>query len=842
MQKKERNDDSKMQEKTREKAKEPKEASAGVLSRQESGVWKKRLRRLGTEVLWGCGAWLMGQAPMLFNTYPLGLALLCASKRHTLSLLIGLLASAFWQMPDPTVYICTYIAAAVIRITAGLLFDAPNAKRELPNDLQERLKNAAQSIKSEDNDQESMSYPSAVTDEKIGGGRGARVRAMLRSIFNERVRLRMCTGAVCIFIIALYRIIAGGFRYYDLFAALFVLAVTPAAVPVYSICLEDQQTWPGLVQASRAALLFSLVWSSSGAAVSGFPLAVMLGLFFTLYAVQRFGLIAGAVAAILCGLAHLPMLIPAFLLAALVFSFSATLQRERGGVLLSLVAFLFWAIYVSGVESILTLVPAALIAGTAFGLYTRLFYDPAAESVMPGDDDIRLRVEGERRRDSGDRFRGISDAFSSLSEMFYNLSDRFRRPGTLDLRRICDSSFDRFCKDCPNKTICWGLEYSNTLGAVNGLISALHTKGKVTREQIPKALSHRCESVEAILEEINRECAKLTGDMLRDNRTEIFAMDYEAAANIINDALEEDDGEYRFDPILEERVAEYLADVSISAHSVTVYGNRRRRILVRGVDVERTSVTMETLAADLGEMCGLELGRPIFEVEGNVSTMILQAKQKISVIGAQNNVSADGGISGDSINLFSNKKDYFYALINDGMGSGKEAAMTSTLCSVFLEKMLRAGNRAGTSLRMLNNMIRSRGVDSTRECSSTVDLMELDLMTAEASFIKSGAAPSFVIRGTVVHRLQSGTAPIGIICALDVQSTPFQLKPGDTVVMISDGILQDDPDAERMMKYLSGVGGLTPDEIVYNICLEASNREDHDDCSAVAIRIQALRR
>ena len=217
--------------------------------------------------------------------------------------------------------------------------------------------------------------------------------------------------------------------------------------------------------------------------------------------------------------------------------------------------------------------------------------------------------------------------------------------------------------------------------------------------------------------------------------------------------------------------------------------------------------------------------------------MTFRAKKKISAVSAQNNVSADGGISGDSVNLFSNKKDYFYALINDGMGAGKEAALTSNICSVFLEKMLRAGNRASTSLRMLNNLIRSRGTNSTWETSSTVDLLELDLISSEASFIKSGAAPSFVIRGKVVHRLQSGTAPIGIIRALDVQTTPYKLKAGDTVVMISDGILQDDPDCEWISAYLADCAKLTPEEIVYHICLHAAECEGHDDCSAIAVRI-----
>lgn len=343
--------------------------------------------------------------------------------------------------------------------------------------------------------------------------------------------------------------------------------------------------------------------------------------------------------------------------------------------------------------------------------------------------------------------------------------------------------------------------------------------------------------MDEILAQINRECARLTGEMLRDNRNEIFAMDYEATAAIINDALEEEDGEYRFDAELEKRVREYLSDAGVKSGGVTVYGKRRRRILIRGAGLEDARVSFETLRSDVGELCGSELAAPGFEVEHGVSTMILSAKQKITVTGAQNNVSADGGVSGDTVNLFSNKKDYFYALISDGMGSGKQAALTSNICSVFMEKMLRAGNRAETSLRMLNNMIRSRTPDSARECSSTIDLLELDLMTGEGSFVKGGAAPSFVIRDGVVQRLQAGTVPIGIICTLDVQKTTFPLCAGDTVVMISDGILQSDPECEWLTEYLAGAGSMTPDEIVYRVCVHAAGEEKHDDCSVIALRI-----
>ena len=123
------------------------------------------------------------------------------------------------------------------------------------------------------------------------------------------------------------------------------------------------------------------------------------------------------------------------------------------------------------------------------------------------------------------------------------------------------------------------------------------------------------------------------------------------------------------------------------------------------------------------------------------------------------------------------------------------------------------------------------------ECSSTVDLIELDLITGRASFIKGGAAPSFVIRRGTVQRLQAGTFPIGIIRKLDTQASSYDLRAGDTVVMISDGILQDDPECRWLTKYLAGCGDKDPEEIVYEICRHASEFENHDDCSAIALRI-----
>ncbi len=836
-----------------EQAKETGRSRADVGREAKTGRAGAWLSLALEQILFGGAGYVLGHAEMLFGTFPLGLALLCASRGHTVAILLGLIVSALLRMEAPLVYLCAYCAAALLRGVLGLLLEEEEQDARVGQAQRKRLRESRPSRDGTEEDAETgkreglwRRIATGIAETPLWKT-GVRLAREMRAVLCRSLLWRVGIAVGASLLILIWRVIEGGFQYYDLFALVFGLFVTPAALILYAIALDGRTRDRILLVLSRGVLLFSLVFAAERLWLFGFSFAALLAFYLTLHVCARGGVWRGVGAGLLVGIAYEPLYAPAFLLAALAYALVGRREHPQGGVLTAVGAFLSWGIYVGGVRALPLLLPPLLLGGTVFTVAERLRGRKQAadeEGKERAEEKEKKRERAEegmlsetRCRDANERFRGISDAFSSLSEMFYTLSDRFRRPGALDLRRLCDNAFDLHCADCPNKTVCWGLEYPATLSTVNTLISRLHTRGRVSLDEIPESLRRRCASVEQILDTVNRDCATLTGEMLRNNRTEIFAMDYEAAASIINDALEEDDGEYRFDEVQERRIAEYLRDAGVGFSSVTVYGNRRRQILIRGADTSASRVTEEVLRADLGEMCGLELGRPSLELEEGVQTLILRAQKRIAVLGAENNVSADGGVSGDSVNLFSSKRDYFYALISDGMGAGREAAFTSGLCSVFLEKMLRAGNRAWTSLRMLNNMIRSRGANSLCECSSTVDLLELDLMTGEASFIKSGAAPSFVVRRGEVHRLEAGTAPIGIIEALDAKATDFPLRIGDTVVLVSDGVLPEDDEGRWLEEMLAECGERTPEEIVYRICLHAASREEHDDCSAIALRI-----
>ena len=137
---------------------------------------------------------------------------------------------------------------------------------------------------------------------------------------------------------------------------------------------------------------------------------------------------------------------------------------------------------------------------------------------------------------------------------------------------------------------------------------------------------------------------------------------------------------------------------------------------------------------------------------------------------------------------------------------------------------------------MLNQIIRSTG----RECPATVDAAQIDLTTGEARFVKSGAAPSFVLRDGSIFRLQSKTVPIGILRALDAEMIRFDVRQGDTVVMVSDGAARSFDEEPWLLDLLT-----SDEEILYGdekraamtVVSEAAVRGSKDDITCGVFRV-----
>ena len=168
----------------------------------------------------------------------------------------------------------------------------------------------------------------------------------------------------------------------------------------------------------------------------------------------------------------------------------------------------------------------------------------------------------------------------------------------------------------------------------------------------------------------------------------------------------------------------------------------------------------------------------------------------------------------------------------DDLSAGRE------YCDVTEEinTSLRGGAQMQAALVMLNSYLRRRSM----ECSAGIDLMEIDRYTGEAKFVKSGAAPSFVIRGGRLFRLCSKTVPIGILRALDAEMIRFTLEKGDVIVMVSDGVSENPEDAAWLCDMLASPSASSDEpadlaqKIIRAACAVAGRR---DDATAAVVKV-----
>ena len=175
------------------------------------------------------------------------------------------------------------------------------------------------------------------------------------------------------------------------------------------------------------------------------------------------------------------------------------------------------------------------------------------------------------------------------------------------------------------------------------------------------------------------------------------------------------------------------------------------------------------------------------------------------------------------------------------MGSGREAAAVSEICTRFMGSMLGVGQMNSELLSMLNGFLRGRCEGNLCECSATFDMMELDLISGETEFFKSGAAPSYVYRDGSLFKLRSFTMPIGILEETDSKSVKFKLSEGDVVVMMSDGVTGGEDECPWLFDLLlQNVGSAGLERTADLILKYAIGHGSNDDISVAVIRVEGV--
>jgi len=428
----------------------------------------------------------------------------------------------------------------------------------------------------------------------------------------------------------------------------------------------------------------------------------------------------------------------------------------------------------------------------------------------------------------------IADALGELSSVFAAMSERQKKPSSADWRMLCDACFDRLCLSCTAREACWGKRYHTMTDTLDGLAAVLARDGFIAEEAIPSALSGHCLAVADLISDINRRAAALTQNAVSSEKAEIFALDYATAASLLREAAGAREAACAEDQKLASSVSARLGELGFEA-TVSITGDRRKHLCLYGLTPAPDTSGLTYLTSQLEKACGWGLCSLKVGEDGSFT-----AVQKNTIDARHgSSFSARESVCGDVVSVFRDEeRGYLCALLNDGMGSGKEAALTAQLGSLFLRKLLPAGVGAETALRMLNQFLRLGRNRGSTESSTTVDLLMLDLIGGRAIFLKSGAAPTYVKRGKNIFYLDSKTAPVGILKELDAKQIEFDVKVGDVIVMVSDGITDGSEQCLWLLDHLDTTEETDPETIAKHIVSRAGENGSTDDISAIVLAVE----
>jgi stage II sporulation protein E len=330
------------------------------------------------------------------------------------------------------------------------------------------------------------------------------------------------------------------------------------------------------------------------------------------------------------------------------------------------------------------------------------------------------------------------------------------------------------------------------------LFATIEVAGRVTADHISPDIQKRCVRLKELAVTVN-----CLFDLYKSNHfwerkvaesREVVAGQLDGIANILTNLA----GEIKVDVQMREDIELILRRELIkSGHSVLdlkvlSVGGDKMEVVVScpscGGKLQCSREIAPLVAGVLGQRmkvlnsnyCPKKTGEPVcefrlypafnFEVEVGVAS-----------------VSCETDISGDNHSVLELRDGKFVMILSDGMGVGAKAAQESRATISLLEQLMETGFDKALAAKTVNSVLVVR---SPEETFATVDLTIIDLFTGTADFMKIGAVPSFIKRGSQVGIVRSASLPIGILNNIEVDCIQKPLSPDDVVVMVTDGVLE----------------------------------------------------
>lgn len=508
------------------------------------------------------------------------------------------------------------------------------------------------------------------------------------------------------------------------------------------------------------------------------------------------GAIIGATAGFVVGLCMtgITTVSMSFIVALAFSGFISGILRKLGKVSV-IIGFVLGNIYISyyanGLSELTVLMSEMLIASVS------LLFMPRALELKLDKLFNQNRTLEEPYNNILDTTADVKEKIGAVSEVFDNLADITventpeSAKETRDvLKRYILNYVDNKCIGCKNKSEC--IEKEN----LDLTIDYLATKLEYNEDIEKRMLKFDCEHSDEIIDDIydvynSMKLMRIIKQKENENSVKL-SNQYKEVSKILSNIAKN----IKSNSIVKEKSQTKLRD-ELKFYGYTIYEDSFRR---DGKNIEYVFVTdiLTDIANQKRQI--IEIASDILEQSMTIKLILNSSKNEKSKIklvsipayevkvGISSSTKTGENISGDSYLSMELQDLKQMTIISDGAGSGEVAAKGSSTVINMLEKLLSGGFSEDKAIEIINSVVKLKGND---DIFSTLDAIIINLKTAEAEFIKVGAAPTYILEDGKVTTINKTNVPIGILKDTDYIPLCKKLKDKDIIIQISDGVVAD---------------------------------------------------
>ncbi|MGE7186897.1 stage II sporulation protein E [Peribacillus sp. NPDC006672] len=486
--------------------------------------------------------------------------------------------------------------------------------------------------------------------------------------------------------------------------------------------------------------------------------------------------------------------------------------RKIGVAVGLLIATLLIGLYGEGTNNIMVTLYESLVAVALFILTPSSIINKIAKHI-PGtveSSDEQQQYARKVRDVTAQRVEQFSHVFEALSNSFSQVDERGRlEEDEKEFDYFLSNVTEKTCQLCFKKEQCWSKNFNTTYDGMQEIMIQLSENGGQLPQKTSKEWGKYCSRGPQVIGAISQELTYFEANQklkrqVKESR-KLVADQLRGVSAVMDDFAKEIQRERKNHHVHEESIMEAIQDFGLHIGYVEIYS------LEQGsVDIEMSvpycqgrgeceKLIAPMLSDILGETIVVHSEECATYPNGQCEVIFRSAKKFTVETGVAHAAKGGGLVSGDSYTTMEIGCGKFAIAISDGMGNGERAHFESTETLKLLQKFLQSGIEEKIAIKSVNSVLSLRTTD---EIFSTLDLAMIDLQDARAKFLKICSIPSFIKRGDRIIKIESSNLPMGIIQDFDVDVVSEELKAGDILIMMSDGVFDGPSHVENIEFWL----------------------------------------